>query len=173
MAQSSLARISYAQLVVPLPSPLLSSFPRYLVRHLSSSSLRTLSKSIVLLLSQCHPQLAKVLSSGTYNFWHLGINFSSCSGMNRGRGEVTFSKMTTKCSERRLQKLSASALGHCNNFPDTQRSKSVAKVGNDSPSRRESLTSQLLDDPVDISISTSHKFLIAIYVFSLGFIIFP
>lgn len=31
--------------------------------------------------------------------------------------------MTTKCSERRLQKLSASALGYCNNFPDTQRGK--------------------------------------------------
>lgn len=102
----------------------LSSFPRYLVRHLSSVSLLSLSKSIVLLLSQCHPQLAKVLSSGTYNFWHLGINFSSYRGMNRrARGEVTFSKMTTKCSERRLQKLSASALGYCNNFPDTQRGK--------------------------------------------------
>lgn len=61
----------------------LSSFPRYLVRHLSSVSLLSLSKSIVLLLSQCHPQLAKVLSSGTYNFWHLGINFSSYRGMNR------------------------------------------------------------------------------------------
>lgn len=69
----------------------LSSFPRYLVRHLSSVSLLSLSKSIVLLLSKCHPQLAKVLSSGTYNFWHLGINFSSYRGMNRqARGSHLF-----------------------------------------------------------------------------------
>lgn len=145
MAQSSSARISYAQLVVPFPSPL----------SVISSPLFLAILCVISVLShffRCPSQLSCSCRNAIHSWpksFHLALTtfgileltsrvIGECTGE---RGEVTFSKMTTKCSERRLQKLSASALGYCNNFPDTQRGKWVAKVGNDSSSRREFLTS--------------------------------